>query len=265
MNAMHKLLEVMARLRDPATGCSWDLAQDYRSIAPCTIEEAYEVVDAIEREDMADLCDELGDLLFQVVFYAQIATEEGRFDFAQIVEQITEKLIRRHPHLFEDSTVGITSAYDQRATWEEIKREERREKGVATARTGALHGVAITLPALTRAVKLQKRAAHVGFDWTEIGQVLAKVEEELDEVREVLDQRQGEQRMRHEIGDLLLAVSNLARHVDIDPETALREANRRFECRFSHVEAQCVEQGVVPEVAGLDLLEAMWQRAKQAE
>ncbi len=265
MDEMKKLLEVMVRLRDPETGCPWDLAQDYRSIAPCTIEEAYEVVDAIERNDMADLCDELGDLLFQVVFYAQIAKEEERFDFAQVADQIAEKLIRRHPHVFNDAITSANVEDDHRVTWERIKARERRDKGIATEHAGALHGVAVTLPALTRAVKLQKRAAHVGFDWPDISQVLDKVEEELAEVREVLDQQQGEQRMRHEVGDLLLAVSNLARHANIDPETALREANQRFERRFSHVEAQCVEQGIATEAAGLDALEAMWLQAKLAE
>jgi len=262
MNEMNKLLEVMSQLRDPEAGCPWDLAQDYRSIAPCTIEEAYEVVDAIERGDMDDLCDELGDLLFQVVFYAQIAKEEGRFNFAQVVEKIAEKLIRRHPHVFGDVDV---QASNHRDTWEKIKADERREKGVATKTEGVLNGVAVTLPALTRAVKLQKRAAHVGFDWPDIEQVLDKVQEELDEVREVLAQNQGDSRMRHEVGDLLQAVSNLARHAEIDPETALREANQRFEHRFSHVEAQCVELGVLPQDAGLTALETMWLKAKLAE
>jgi len=265
MNEMRKLLEVMTQLRDPAAGCPWDLAQDYRSIAPCTIEEAYEVVDAIERGDMDDLCDELGDLLFQVVFYAQIAKEEGHFDFAQVATQIAEKLIRRHPHVFDGSAVSDNQRNDHRVAWERIKADERRDKGIATKNAGALHGVAVTLPALTRAVKLQKRAAHVGFDWPEIGQVLDKVQEELDEVREVLDQNQGDQRMQHEVGDLLLSATNLARHAGIDPETALREANQRFERRFAHVEAQCAEQGVAPEAAGLDALEAMWLQAKLTE
>jgi len=266
MDEMKNLLEVMARLRDPETGCPWDLAQDYRSIAPCTIEEAYEVVDAIERGDMDDLCDELGDLLFQVVFYAQIAQEEGCFDFAKVAEKIAAKLVRRHPHVFERSAEGSeVQQHDHRVAWERIKAAERNEKRPAAEEAGALQGVAVTLPALTRAVKLQKRAAHVGFDWPDINQVLDKVQEELHEVREVVDQGQGVQRMRHEVGDLLLAVSNLARHADIDPETALREANQRFESRFHHVEAQCAEQGVTPQAAGLDLLEQMWRQAKQAE
>jgi len=262
MNEMNKLLEVMSQLRDPEAGCPWDLAQDYRSIASCTIEEAYEVVDAIERGDMDDLCDELGDLLFQVVIYAQIAKEEGRFDFAQVAEKIAGKLIRRHPHVFGDADV---QAHDHRAAWEKIKADERREKGVATKTEGVLNGVAVTLPALTRAVKLQKRAAHVGFDWPDIGQVLDKVQEELDEVREVLAQKQGDLRMRHEVGDLLQAVSNLARHAEIDPETALREANQRFEHRFSHIEAQCAARGVTPQSSSLASLEAMWVKAKLAE
>ncbi len=263
MNEMKKLLEVMSQLRDPKTGCPWDLKQDYRSIAPCTIEEAYEVVDAIERGDMDDLCDELGDLLFQVVFYAQIAQEEGRFDFARVAETIAEKLIRRHPHLFGD--IDDTQANDHRTAWEKIKADERRKKGVASGKQGALNGVAVTLPALTRAVKLQKRAAYVGFDWPEIGQVLDKVQEELDEVREVLDKNQGDLRMRHEVGDLLQAVSNLARHASVDPEYALREANRRFEHRFGLVEAQCAELGVLPQDVDLSALEAMWLKAKLAE
>ncbi|MBL1259795.1 MAG: nucleoside triphosphate pyrophosphohydrolase [Thiotrichaceae bacterium] len=262
MNEMKKLLEVMSQLRDPKSGCAWDLQQDYHSIAPCTIEEAYEVVDAIERGDMDDLCDELGDLLFQVVFYAQIAKEEGRFDFAHVAETIAAKLIRRHPHVFDGAQAP---ASDHGAAWEKIKADERREKGVASYNQGALNGIAVTLPALTRAVKLQKRAAGVGFDWSEISEVLDKVQEELDEVREVLEQNQGELRMRHEVGDLLQAVSNLARHASIDPESALREANRRFERRFGLVEAQCVELGVLPQDAGLAALEAMWLKAKLAE
>ncbi len=265
MSEMKKLLEVMSRLRNPDDGCPWDLAQDYRSIAPCTIEEAYEVVDAIERNDMDDLCDELGDLLFQVVFYAQLAKEEGRFEFAQVAEQITEKLIRRHPHVFVDEGVRNNKVGDHRTSWERIKENERREKGVAADEGGALSGVAITLPALTRAVKLQKRAAYVGFDWPAIEPVLDKVQEELNEVREVLDQNQGKQRMQHEVGDLLLAVTNLARHAEIDPESALREANQRFERRFGHIEAACAAQGIAPEAAGLATLEAMWLQAKLAE
>ncbi|MCF6322910.1 MAG: nucleoside triphosphate pyrophosphohydrolase [Gammaproteobacteria bacterium] len=266
MNEIKKLLEVMSQLRDPEAGCPWDLAQDYRSIAPCTIEEAYEVVDAIERGEMDDLCDELGDLLFQVVFYAQIAKEEGRFDFARVVETITEKLIRRHPHVFDDDVDGAQIPEgDHGAMWEKIKAGERRKKSVAVSDQSALNGVAMTLPALTRAVKLQKRAAHVGFDWPEIGQVLNKVQEELDEVREVLEQKQGDLRMRHEVGDLLQAVSNLARHASIDPECALREANRRFEHRFSLVEAQCADLGVMPQDVNLLALDAMWLKAKLAE
>ncbi len=265
MDEMRKLLEVMEQLRHPGTGCPWDLAQDYASIAPCTIEEAYEVVDAIERGDMDELCDELGDLLFQVVFYAQMAKEEGRFDFAQVAEQIAEKLIRRHPHLFSDSPEGENRAADHRATWEQIKAEERRKKGVATQHAGALRGVAKALPAMTRAVKLQKRAAGAGFDWPAIEEVLDKVQEELDEVREVLEQNQGAQRMEHEIGDLLQSVTNLSRHAGIDPETALRAANQRFERRFASIEAQCIAQGVTPATAGLDVLEAMWLQAKRAE
>lgn len=260
---MEKLLEVMAQLRDPEVGCPWDLAQDYRSIAPCTIEEAYEVVDAIERGDMNDLRDELGDLLFQVVFYAQIANEEGRFDFAQVAEAIAAKLVRRHPHVF--GGVEKVGGGDHRVEWENIKADERRNKDVTNKYVGALSGVALTLPALTRAVKLQKRAAHVGFDWSGIDQVLDKVQEELCEVREVLEQDQGRLRLQHEVGDLLQAVSNLARHAEIDPETALREANQRFERRFRHIEAQCAELGILPQSAGLDALEAMWLKAKLAE
>jgi len=265
MNEMIKLLKVMSQLRDPRVGCPWDLAQNYHSIAPCTIEEAYEVVDAIERGDMDDLCDELGDLLFQVVFYAQIAQEEGRFDFARVAKTITEKLIRRHPHVFGGVDDVQIQASEHRAMWEKIKADERRKKGVTSNSEGALSGVAVTLPALTRAVKLQKRAAHVGFDWPEINQVLDKVQEELDEVREVLEQNQGDLRMRHEVGDLLQAVSNLARHASIDPESALREANQRFERRFAQVEAQCIELGVLPQDVGLSALETMWLKAKLAE
>lgn len=243
------LAEVMARLRDPETGCPWDIEQDFASIAPYTIEEAYEVADAIARDDMAALRDELGDLLLQVAFHSRMAEQAGHFTMQDVIDGITAKMIRRHPHVFGDGT----RREDGHAQWEAIKAAERAEKEPDPS---AMAGVAIALPALLRAEKLQKRAARTGFDWPELGSVLDKIAEELAEVQDAPDAAAREE----EVGDLLFAVVNLARHLKIDPEEALRKGNAKFEKRFRGMEALAGES-----FAGLSLeaKEALWQRVKR--
>jgi ATP diphosphatase len=254
--AIHRLLDLMARLRDPADGCPWDREQTFRTIAPYTIEEAYEVADAIERENRQDLREELGDLLFQVVFHARMAEEEGAFDFVDVADGLTDKMIRRHPHVFRRDEVGAE------VRWEETKDAERARKAGAGA--GVLDGVAAGLPALMRAEKLQKRAARVGFDWPEARQVLAKIREEIDEVEVEIDAADSAA-IEGEIGDLLFAVVNLARHVGVDSEAALRGCNGKFERRFGHIERALAAQGRGPKEATLDEMEALWVAAKDAE
>ncbi len=256
------LLEIMVRLRHPTEGCPWDRQQDFRSIAPHTLEEAYEVADAIERDDMADLRDELGDLLFQVVFYARMAEELGHFDFQDVARSISDKLIRRHPHVFADAEMN--SLDDQTRAWETQKARERRARAPADTEPSQLDGVSVALPALTRAVKLQRRAAHVGFDWPEAGGVLAKISEELDEVRAAMA-GSDEAHVVHELGDLLFTCANLARHLGKDPETALRAANARFEDRFRKMESSLQSQGRRLEEASLAELDAAWTRIKEIE
>lgn len=261
---MDDLLELMARLRDSQQGCPWDLEQTMASLLPYTLEECYEVVDAVERQATGDICDELGDLLFQVVFYSRIAEEAGWFDFERVAAGIVDKLRRRHPHVFGDAV--IRTAAEQRDAWDQHKAQERkrRAKAVPQGYSTALAGVAQALPALTRAIKLQRRAAQVGFDWRAIPEVLAKVEEELEELRVELPAGDAE-RLTHEVGDLLLAASNLARHVGVDPETALRRANRRFEQRFAAMERMADENGQTLAALTPADLEALWVRAKAAE
>ncbi len=260
---VQRLRAVMARLRDPESGCPWDLRQSYATIAPYTIEEAYEVADAIERGDLDDLKDELGDLLLQVVFHAQMAAEDGAFDFDAVAESIAEKMIRRHPHVF--GSVTATASESVATNWEAIKAAERAAKA-GDGPHSALDGVARGLPALLRAVKLQKRAARVGFDWDELAPVLDKVEEELKELRyELAAPAPDALRLQDEIGDLLFAVVNLARHVKIDPEAALRHTNAKFERRFRALEAEITASGGDLAAAGLAAMEAAWQRAKVAE
>jgi ATP diphosphatase len=249
MSAIERLLEVMARLRDPERGCPWDLEQDFATIAPYTIEEAYEVADAIARGDMADLEDELGDLLLQVVYHAQMAREAGRFDFETVARRIAAKMIRRHPHVFGDAKVADSSA--QTRAWEEPP--------------GVLAGVPLALPALARAQKLQQRAARVGFDWPDSAGVLAKIEEELAEIRAELAIDGARQRLADEVGDLLFAVVNLARHLEVDAEAALRQASAKFERRFQAIEQAVRATGRKLEDASLDELEALWQHAKTGE
>ena len=263
------LLDIMAALRTPITGCPWDLEQSFSTIAPYTIEEAYEVVDAVERGDIADLRDELGDLLLQVVFHARMAQEAGHFDFGGVVEAITTKLIRRHPHVFANAR--DLSPAEVKTLWGRIKAQEkldraeaRQEAGAPEPPTGALAGAPLALPALTRAVKLQEQASKVGFDWNDAHAVLAKLREETTEIEEALAVGDSEG-VRGEVGDLLFVVANLARHLSVDPETALRGANAKFERRFAHIEARLGEQGRQPAEASLEEMDALWDEAKQRE
>jgi len=258
-----RLIEIMAALRTPITGCPWDLEQDFASIAPYTIEEAYEVVDAIERADYADLTDELGDLLLQVVFHARMGEEKGLFAFPDIVEAITRKMIRRHPHVFGDTT-NLTPE-DVKGLWTKIKAAEKAERaarhGGAEEQKGLLADVPRALPALSRAVKLQSKASTVGFDWNNARLVLAKIKEEIAECEEAISA--GDQaHVREEIGDLLFAVANLARHVDTDPEDALRGTNAKFEKRFAYIEKKLTERGTSLKNATLDEMDALWNEAK---
>lgn len=270
MYQLDDLLHLMARLRDPQNGCPWDLKQNYATIVPHTIEEAYEVADAIERGDFDHLPGELGDLLFQVVYYSQLAREEGRFEFAQVVDGITTKLIRRHPHVFPDGDLyGAVDVpkLDEAAVklrWEAIKAEERAEHAAAPEQLSLLDDVPNALPSLSRAIKLQKRAAQVGFDWPEALPVVDKVREELDEVLEAMSENDPEA-IQEEIGDLLFVVSNLARHLKVDPETALRAANGKFERRFRFIEQALREQGRAMQDCALEELDALWGEAKKLE
>lgn len=253
------LLAIMARLRDPSGGCPWDLRQTFRTVLPYTLEEAYEVAEAIEEGDMAALRDELGDLLFQVVFHARIAEELGHFDFSELVQAICDKMVRRHPHVF--GTAGPMTEADLRASWERAKVAERAGAG-RPAQAGALAGVARALPALTRAEKLQRRAAGVGFDWDAINGVFAKVREELDECRASLHDPADAAGRFHEIGDLLFSCVNLARHMAVDAEQALRAANQRFERRFEHIEHGLAARGLAPGPAVREEMERLWAAAK---
>ncbi|MFD2113516.1 nucleoside triphosphate pyrophosphohydrolase [Thiorhodococcus fuscus] len=258
--SIEDLLGIMARLRDPRDGCPWDLKQTFASILPYTLEEAYEVAEAIEQSDMPALRDELGDLLLQVVFHSRMAEEGGHFDFHQVVRSICDKMIRRHPHVFDDQDLGSPEAVY--ASWERIKAGEREAKSSAVE-TGALAGVAQALPALIRAEKLQRRAARVGFDWDSVDGVLDKVAEELDECRETLADDLPFSERVHEVGDLLFSCVNLARHLGVDAEQALRAANHRFESRFAKVESGLAEQGLEPGVEVRDEMERLWERAKK--
>jgi MazG family protein len=257
---IERLLAIMARLRDPERGCPWDREQNFATIAPYTIEEAYEVADAIARESMAELKDELGDLLFQVVFHARMAEEAGHFAFGDVADAISDKMERRHPHVFGD--VEIRDAAQQTVAWEAHKAAER---GAKNEGKGALAGVPIALPALLRAEKLGKRAARVGFDWPDPAAVLEKVREETAEIEAAVKDKEPEERIGQEIGDLLFAAAQLARHYRINPETALRDANARFERRFGHVEHALAAKGRSPAESNMDELESLWGEAKKAE
>lgn len=264
------LLAVMVRLRTPGGGCPWDLTQDFASIAPYTIEEAYEVADAIERGDFDDLKDELGDLLLQVVFHAQMAKEAGKFAFGDVVEAITAKMIRRHPHVFGD--VDARNAAEVKDRWNAIKAEEKAERAARRGATGAadpvdgvLAKVARALPALTRAVRLQERAGTVGFDWSDPHAVLDKIREEIGELETELDRPDcDDDRLEEEFGDILFAVANLGRHLEIDPETALRRSNTKFIERFRHIESELNNRGRDLRDASLEEMEALWVEAKTA-
>jgi len=256
MSNIEKLLEIMDRLRDPDNGCPWDLEQDFSTIVPYTIEEAYEVADAIAREDMPALRDELGDLLFQVVFYARMAKETGAFDFGDVVGTICDKMLRRHPHVFGSD--AERAAGPAEGSWERIKAEERRGSG----EDGVLTGVAKSLPALKRAQKLGKRAAGVGFDWPDRGGVRDKIAEELEELEEAVGTRDPAQ-VEEEFGDLLFAIVNLARHLDVDAEKALMSANRKFERRFADMETAIRDAGQRFRDHNLESLDREWRAAKR--
>jgi ATP diphosphatase len=253
---MPRLLEIMRRLRDPETGCPWDLEQDFATIAPYTIEEAYEVDDAIAREAWDELKGELGDLLFQSVFHAQMAEEKGLFTFQEVADTMSDKMVARHPHVFGDES-REKSADQQTVDWEKIKAAERASK----AQHGVLDGVAMGLPALLRAVKLQKRAARVGFDWPDASHVMDKLAEELEEIR----QAENREEQFEEFGDMLFVVANLARHLDIDPEAALRATNAKFTRRFKYIEAELEKMGRAPTDSTLAEMDRLWDAAKALE
>ena len=265
-----RLIEIMAALRNPHTGCPWDIEQNFESIKPYTLEEAYEVADAIERKDMDDLCDELGDLLLQVVFHARMAEEAGEFSFGDVVEAITRKMIRRHPHVFARSDADTPDAVKKQ--WDEIKQAEKRERAERRARRGItedfkagfLGSVQRSFPALTEALKLQERAAKVGFDWSAPEPILDKIEEEVDELRVAL--REGDKsKVSDELGDLIFAMVNIGRHVKADPEQALRGTNTKFRRRFNHIETVLGAEGESLEAASLERMEEIWQAAKAIE
>ncbi len=263
-----RLIEIMAQLRTPVTGCPWDLEQTFATIAPFTIEEAYEVADAIAKGDMHDLCDELGDLLLQVVYHARMAEEEGSFAFGDVVEAITRKLIRRHPHVFADADGTITPA-GVKNRWDEIKAEEKAERAArhpqaALPSSSLLSKVKAGLPALTRAMRLQETASSVGFDWNNPRAVLHKIREEADEIEAALD-RGDTNEIADETGDLMFALVNLARHVGADPDLALRGANAKFERRFAYIERTLMAQGRSLQEATLAEMDALWDQAKAEE
>lgn len=265
---INRLIEIMAALRNPETGCPWDIVQTFETIKPYTIEEAYEVADAIERNDPDDLCDELGDLLLQVVFHARMAEEAGLFSFGDVVEAITRKMIRRHPHVFAVSDAATPEAV--KVQWDTIKAEEkaersekRRRRGVAGEHhDGHLGTVQRSFPALTEAIKLQERAAKVGFDWSEAAPILDKIEEEIGELREALAEGRPD-KITDELGDLIFALVNIGRHVGADPEQALRGTNAKFRRRFKYIEKNLEASGETLEGASLERMEALWQAAKR--
>ncbi|MCE9649266.1 MAG: nucleoside triphosphate pyrophosphohydrolase [Parvibaculum sp.] len=262
MTRIEALLRIMAKLRSPDGGCPWDLEQNFASIAPYTIEEAYEVADAIESGDMDELRDELGDLLLQVVFHAQMAEEAGAFGFGDVVRAICEKMIRRHPHVFGDEEARSAGAVSGR--WDEIKAEEKAAKG-KPAKASLLDDVPLALPALARAVKLQTRAARVGFDWPSTAEVLDKLNEEMLELSHEVAKGGDHDRLEDELGDMLFVYANLARHLKVDPEAALRRANAKFRRRFGRIEEMLAAQGREPSQSSLEEMDAMWNAAKAEE
>jgi nucleoside triphosphate diphosphatase len=258
-----RLLEIMAALRTPKTGCPWDLEQNFASIAPYTLEEAYEVADAIARADLTDLKEELGDLLLQVVFHARMAEEQRAFDFGDVVQAITEKLIRRHPHVFGDERSQTPESV--KGLWERVKAEEKAARK-GPKQNGALAGVPVALPALTRALKLQEKASKVGFDWNDPRAVLSKIREEADEIEDALDDPAANTaEAAAEVGDLLFAAVNLARHLRADPEALLRQTNQKFERRFAAIESALAAKGKAPKDATLSEMDGLWEEAKRAE
>lgn len=265
-----RLIEIMEALRQPETGCPWDVVQTFETIKPYTIEEAYEVADAIERKDMNDLCEELGDLLLQVVFHARIAEERGEFAFGDVVEAVTSKMIRRHPHVFAVSAANTPDSV--KLQWDQIKAEEKRERAERRARRGItedfkagfLGGVQRSQPALTEALKLQEQAARIGFDWSDPAPILDKIEEEIAELREALAEGKPE-KVSDELGDLIFALVNIGRHVKADPEDALRGTNTKFRRRFNHIETSLTENGETLQEASLERMEDLWQAAKRIE
>lgn len=263
--SVRDLVAIMRALRNPETGCPWDREQTFDTIAPYTIEEAYEVADAIERGDRRDLRDELGDLLLQVVYHAQLAAEEDAFDFTDVVDGICAKMVRRHPHVFGDKETR--SAVELNGLWERIKQEEKTARGNSDTRSASLlDGVPTALPALTRAIKLQDKAARVGFDWPNVMPVLNKIREELDELEaEINEGHENRQRQTEEYGDLLFVFANLARHLRIDPEAAIRATNAKFVRRFARIEALLEASGRRPEECDLAELDRLWDKAKAEE
>lgn len=265
-----RLIEIMEALRQPETGCPWDVVQTFETIKPYTIEEAYEVADAIERKDMDDLCEELGDLLLQVVFHARIAEERGEFAFGDVVEAVTSKMIRRHPHVFAVSAADTPESV--KLQWDQIKAAEKRERAERRAqrgitedfKAGFLGGVQRSQPALTEALKLQEQAARAGFDWSDPAPILDKIEEEIAELREALAEGKPE-KVSDELGDLIFALVNIGRHVKADPEDALRGTNTKFRRRFNHIETSLTENGETLEEASLERMEDLWQAAKRIE
>lgn len=260
--SIETLLDVMAKLRDPAAGCPWDREQNFHTIAPYTIEEAYEVADAISRNDMGALVDELGDLLFQVIFHAQMASEAGAFDFGDVVAAIVDKMVRRHPHVFGDER--IEDARAQSLSWEAHKAREREQRGSGAAGESLLDPVAGGLPSVKRAQKLQKRAAAAGFDWTSAMEVMPKLEEEISELRQAMAEGAPSARLAAELGDLIFSCVNLARHLSVDAEMALRDANTKFERRFRFIERRLAHEGRSVAQTDTDRLEALWDEAKRS-
>ena len=261
---MEKLINIMKELRNPKKGCPWDIEQTFSTIAPYTIEEAYEVADAIQRQNMEDLREELGDLLFQVVFHAQMAAELDAFSIEDVINGIVEKMLRRHPHVFGDEQ--IDNAHQQSIAWEAHKAAERGKKAQnEQIDESILDGIPVSLPGLTKAVKLQKRAARVGFDWTVVSEIFEKIKEELEEVRHEVETQADRERIEDEIGDLFFAVSNLARHLDIDPEAAVRVSNTKFEHRFRSMEKLARNSGADLNTMSLDEMEALYQKIKLNE
>ncbi len=262
--SLDDLLSIMARLRDPENGCPWDLKQSFETIIPHTLEEAYEVADAIEQGDFAEVRDELGDLLLQIVFYSQLAKEDQLFEFDHVVQSICEKLIRRHPHIFGDEIAS--DADEVLVNWEAIKQQERAAKG--QHHDSILDSVPPSMPGLIRALKLQKKCSKVGFDWPDIIGAADKIAEEADEIAQAIQQPDGpidEDHLAEELGDLMFATVNVIRHMKRDPETVMRQANRKFERRFRKVETLLKEQGLTPEEAGLELMDGLWDQAKLDE